>query len=533
MTKFISISKVKVTIILCAIIGGFIVYFDAYSGESISIEDTSLNEDFIPVTTIPFIDLEENLEIQNDISKTNYGNAWNSLMKPDIVLSPEELKLTKYVSILDRWNGDKGNYQDQTFNNIYVNGDKCQLQWNRMGWAALDRVHPFADSSSYRYFKSGIQVSYGCGDRTESGSYEYYLYGPVFYYENTWWIFSEILDEEIIEKPWDICADPCGKSLHALATMVPVDRNDYLYSITLPRDIGRINGYNNFIDNIYLPQNDSEIFYELSEEFTVGPSSGTYLYKDSKYDLAMFLCEEDGFTLDECETTATYEWENLNKVSSLQFKNIVCADEMNAEISSEVNTFVERIIGDILPINTGFFTDEYEQIEFNVLNLEDKKPEDYITFMLQGYYASGGTMRYPYEKFFTYDLNNCTKVVYADLFNIEFPKMKNLIFKYIGERNDGQVDDYVSGSDRFDEEFLLSNTFISKDSLYISFRNNLPYSWNHIFMNPPEVITEEYINKNLDGCEPSYWDIPCNSYNSNKFSGFLAIPMNELHKYKK
>ena len=98
MTKFTSISNVKLTIILCAIIGSFIVYFDAYSGESISIENTSLNKEFIPATTIPFIDLEENLEIQNDISKTNYGNAWNSLMKPDIILSPEELKLTEYVS---------------------------------------------------------------------------------------------------------------------------------------------------------------------------------------------------------------------------------------------------------------------------------------------------------------------------------------------------------------------------------------------------------------------------------------------------
>ena len=55
MTKFTSITKVKVTIVLCAIIGSFIVYFDAYSGESISIEDTSLNKEFIPVTTIPFI----------------------------------------------------------------------------------------------------------------------------------------------------------------------------------------------------------------------------------------------------------------------------------------------------------------------------------------------------------------------------------------------------------------------------------------------------------------------------------------------
>ena len=64
MTKFTSFSKVKVTIVLCAIIGSFIVYLDAYSGESISIENTSLNKEFIPVTTIPFIDLEENLEIQ-------------------------------------------------------------------------------------------------------------------------------------------------------------------------------------------------------------------------------------------------------------------------------------------------------------------------------------------------------------------------------------------------------------------------------------------------------------------------------------
>ena len=137
----------KLSILLFVIIGGFIILYDTYSGDSNSIEDISSNKEFIPVTTIPPIDFEENIEIQNDISKTNYGNAWNSLMKPDIVLSPEELELTEYVSILDRWNGDKGNYQDQTFNNIYVNEARCQLQWNRMGWAALDRVHTFADSS--------------------------------------------------------------------------------------------------------------------------------------------------------------------------------------------------------------------------------------------------------------------------------------------------------------------------------------------------------------------------------------------------
>ena len=526
----------KLGILLLAIIASFIISYDAYSGEWNYVEDPSSIKEFLPVTTTLATNFEENLEKEKDIqAKTNYGNAWNSLMKPDIVLSRNERALTDYVSVLDRWVGDKGDYEDQTFNTIYVNGDRCQLQWNRMGWAVLDRVHPYAESNSYRYFQSAINVTYGCSNPAEFelGTYEYFLYGPLFYYENTWWIFSEIpATDPINYRVLNICEDPCGTNAQALATMVPVDTSNYLYSITLPRDVGRINGYHDFIDNVFVPQNDSEIFYEVSEESTVGPSSGTYLYKDSAYDLAMYECEKDGFTVSECETTATYEWENLNKVSGLQFKDIACADEMNTEIALYIETFVDGIVGDILPIYTGFFTDEYEQIKFSVLNLEDKKPEEYITFMLQGYYASGGTMRYPYEKFFTYDLKNCTKVVYADLFNIEFPKMKNLIFKYIGERNDGQVDDYVSGSHRIDEEFLLSNTFISKDSLYISFRNALPYSWNHLFMNPPEEITEEYINKELDGCEPSYWDVPCNSYNSNKFSGFLAIPLDELDKYK-
>jgi len=526
----------KLGILLFAIIGSFIFIYDGYSEDWNSVEDIGSNKEFIPVTTTISLDFEENLEKQKDImAKNNYGNAWNSLMRPDIFLSPDERALTEYVSLLARWIGDKGDYEDQTFNKIYVNGDECQLQWNRMGWAALDRVHPYADSNNYRYFKSVTNVTYGCGDQsTGAYSYEYYLYGPLFYYENTWWIFAEIPPEDPINyRVLNNCQYPCGTNAHAFATMVAVDSSDYLYSITLPRDVGRINGYYDFIDNVYVPQNDSDIFYEVSEESTVGPPSGTYLYKDSAYDLAMYECEKDGFTVSECETTATYEWENLNKVSGLQFKDIACADEMNTEIALYIETFVDGIVGDILPIYTGIFTDEYEQIKFSVLNLEDKKPEDYITFMLQGYYASGGTMRYPYEKFFTYDLKNCTKVVYADLFNIEFPKMKNLIFKYIGERNDGQVNDYVRGSHRIDEEFLLSNTFISKDSLYISFRNALPYSWNHLFMNPPEEIAEEYINKELDGCEPSYWDVPCNSYYSNKFSGFLAIPMNELHKYKK
>jgi len=47
--KSLNVSKVKLAIILCAIIGSFIIYFDTHSGKSISIEDTSLNKEFIPV----------------------------------------------------------------------------------------------------------------------------------------------------------------------------------------------------------------------------------------------------------------------------------------------------------------------------------------------------------------------------------------------------------------------------------------------------------------------------------------------------
>ena len=121
MTKFINISRMRIIIILCAIIGSFIIYFDAYSGDWNSVKDISSNKEFIPVTTTLSVDIKEVLDNQKDTqSRVNFGNAWNSLMKPNIVLSPDEHALTEYVSLLARWIGDKGDYEDQTFNKIYV-----------------------------------------------------------------------------------------------------------------------------------------------------------------------------------------------------------------------------------------------------------------------------------------------------------------------------------------------------------------------------------------------------------------------------
>ena len=408
-----------------------------------------------------------------------------------------------------------------------------------MGWAALDRVHPYADSNNYRYFKSVTNVTYGCGDQsTGAYSYEYYLYGPLFYYENTWWIFAEIPPEDPINyRVLNNCQYPCGTNAHAFATMVAVDSSDYLYSITLPRDVGRINGYYDFIDNVYVPQNDSDIFYEVSEESTVGPPSGTYLYKDSAYDLAMYECEKDGFTVSECETTATYEWGNLNKVSGLQFKDIACADEMNTEIALYIETFVDGIVGDILPIYTGFFTDEYEQIKFSVLNLEDKKPEDYITFMLQGYYASGGTMRYPYEKFFTYDLVADPGFENAELSRVnESFGLSNddgiLIYEMeeTENNNDNKKDltmenkNYVSVEDfqKYTEYVsgVLSNVKESTNSNNDEVMEKLIKYTEHIAEKVNQVTDyAEYLSENLD--------------KNISYSDYLAENVNSIKDYKK
>ena len=59
----------------------------------------------------------------------------------------------------------------------------------------------------------------------------------------------------------------------------------------------------------------------------MGEESGTFYYKESWFDegyvydaLIQGWCLDAGFTQEECDNTATYEWENPNRFVGVEFK---------------------------------------------------------------------------------------------------------------------------------------------------------------------------------------------------------------------
>lgn len=182
--------------------------------------------------------------------------------------------------------------------------------------------------------------------------------------------------------------------------------------------IGMYDYYEFLNSNYFTFEDDKEEFYYFYFD-QVGPNSGTYLYKDSQYDLIMYSCEDDGFTKEECETTATYEWENENTIRSILFNDFSCSKELNNFVKEYIDQHKTDYIDQAYP-RTGSLTHWKNQIKLYVPKLTQDIPTEYITIIAWGYYDSGGTMRYPYADYFTFDLNNCSEVFYDDLVKAQF-----------------------------------------------------------------------------------------------------------------
>ena len=330
-------------------------------------------------------------------------------------------------------------------------------------------------------------------------------------------IGNHIVDEADLPNPdWIISEEYPRKTLRKYCSTYITDLDPY--------HIGR-QDFTEFLENnqYSLNQNDEDLFEFASNQN--GPDSGSYLYKDWDDGINMMTCEGDGFTKEECESTASFEWENKNLYKTVNFKQITCADEMNEVVQAYVDKYLLRN-ADYSKPSPGIFGTAFESITFYVPKLNEEYPESIFSFGVWGYYASGGTLRYPYWDSFTFDLRTCKQVTYNQLVDVDFDLLAEKILQYVFIPNK-ENDDFI-GSYRFDKEFFVREIFVSDSTLYVPFINCGVYCWDHLFINDPTEV-ESSKEAYTDRCaEPGYFNVPCNTWLTNKFSGFVAIPLKEL-----
>ena len=328
---------------------------------------------------------------------------------------------------------------------------------------------------------------------------------------------NHIVDEADLPNPdWVVSEEYPRKTLRKYCSTYITDLEPY--------HVGRQDLSVFLEDNKYnLNQNDEDLF-----EFNTnqnGPDSGMYLYKDWDDGINMMVCEDDGHTKEECESTASFEWENKNLYRTVNFKQITCADEMNLAVQTYIEKYLVRNSEYSSP-SPGVFGSAYESITFYVPKLNLGHPEYIFSFGVLGYYASGGTMRYPYWDSFTFDLRTCEQVTYNQLIDIDVNLLTEKIMQYVFIPNEDN--DHIIGSYRFDKKYFVEEIFISDSTLYVPFLNCGVYCWDHLFINDP-VEVESSKEAYKDRCaEPEYFNVSCNTWLTNKFIGFVAIPLKDL-----
>jgi hypothetical protein len=328
---------------------------------------------------------------------------------------------------------------------------------------------------------------------------------------------NHIVDTEDLPDPdWIISEDYPKNTLRKFCSTYFTEQDSY--------HVGRYNITEFLESNTYESlQNSSELFSFYSGKN--GPPTGDYLYKDWDDGINMMTCEDGGFTKEECESTASFEWENRNQYTLVEFNNITCADEMNEIVNAYFNEYKERNKDASTPA-PGIMGIAYETITFYVPKLQESMPETLFSFGVWGYYASGGTMRYPYWDSFTVDLRTCEQVSFNQVIdiNIETLEEKILMYALLSKTDENK---YIIGSYRFDKEYFIENIFLSDSTLYVPFLNCGVYCWWHVFVNDAEeLVTSQKEYEEYGRCfEPSYFEVWCNTFLTNRFSGFIAIPL--------
>ena len=504
----------------------------------VKVNENNENPQFLPATTttLDFYDYESDLMFRNFIK------AYEPTLKDPIKLSRYENQMTRYLHLLWWWEGSKWEPEKENFYELKVNGTSCYRIWNAMGSAILDEIHPVQDMWSNEYWSTERLIC----EKESTFAHANSLYGIPFYYQDKWWIYEKRRGDNLdLSEMWDNCKYPCGlTTTAAFGTRVQIDLDDEIYSVTLPKHFGRYSFWEFLENETYT---DEEKFFTSSTEL-IGKESGSYFYKDAWFDTPEYIyddliqsyCLKDGFTQDECDNTATYEWENKNEFINLQFKEnaISCADEMN-QLINKYNEGHIKLVEEYYGIPTRAYIGS-QDLKWYVPKITNDSPSEYFSFIKYEYDDEGGTMRVPSVTSYTFNLQTCERVTYSEVFDIDFDTLKQKIFKYVKVSEDDSTEAMFRkvrlfiGSHRFDEEYLQKNIIFNNDALYVTFFNCGGYCWEHIYLNSREDISEEaienYISEYGRCPEPEWWDVPCLTWSTNKFYGFIAIPLIEFEK---
>jgi hypothetical protein len=332
---------------------------------------------------------------------------------------------------------------------------------------------------------------------------------------------NHIVDTEDLPNPdWIVSEDYPKNTLRKFCSTYFTEQVSY--------HTGRYNITEFLADNEY-SKNKNEFFTTSSG--ILGPPTGEYLYKDWEDPISMGVCEESGgYSKEECETTASYIWENRNLYSIIEFSNTDCADEMNVIINNYFEEYKERNKDSSTPA-PGIMGSAHETITFYAPQLQEDMPQTLFSFGVLGYYASGGTMRYPYWDSFTIDLRTCEQVTFNQVIDIDKDVLEEKILEYV-LLSEIDTNEYIIGSYRFDKDHFTEKIFLSDSTLYVPFLNCGVYCWWHVFVNDAEELaTSQKEYEQYGRCsEPNYFNVECNTSLTNKFSGFVAIPLNEFSK---
>ena len=299
----------------------------------------------------------------------------------------------------------------------------------------------------------------------------YYQFGP-------YGTSSYAAGMELILLPWFYLQDilvKTGKYASLLNTYSDLD--SYQYSEFEPEwdfeglstlHYGLYNYYD-FVDN----NNYEEGRYFNTYTQTVGLDSGEYLYKETWWDAPEYVydsliqewCLDDGFTQEECDNTATYQWENPNKFEGIEFNqySLRCDDELNQKITEINNKYFERAdyYGNPSPRGRG-----QQWLNYYVPQLFIDGPQNYLTILEWGYDDGGGTLRYPYTNPYTINLKTCEFEDIRDKYVINAEKMEELVLKYVQVGNEVNPNGYIVEDYLFSEEYLIGDIFFTEDTLY-------------------------------------------------------------------